>query len=378
MMEFINDVSTESVFELIKQTYKTETGKDLQIGSDEFAIATVVAYIFGVLVQKFNAQAKQRYLATATGDYLNALGETFDIERPAPVHASCLVSVVTSAAVTLTAGEFLIADDNGIQFTPSETTALEAGGGTVLFVGYGNDNVLDENNIEIGAITEIVTPMAEVESVSNIGVTGGAKDEFPDTDAGDEAYRAYIIEKRSGVSVGGPATAYEQRAKSADGRVVDAYCLRYTDGSFVPGTAHVYEIIINDEYYDELSNINTVPSKEIIPSSFIFKKPNERVVAVPPTHHQDKPQPTPMNDTQTVSSEHEELFGYSQFVYFIKENEEITDHIETKYLEELTKFKEQVTKMKEDNLRLKMMLKKHAQNEKSLKKKQQTAGYRAA
>ncbi len=247
MMEFINDISTESVFELIKQTYKTETGKDLQIGSDEFAIATVVAYIFGVLVQKFNAQAKQRYLSTATGEYLNALGETFDIERPAPIHASCLVAVVTSAAVTLTAGEFLIADDNGIQFTPSETTALEAGGGTVLFVGYGNENVLDENNIEIGAITEIVTPLAEVESVSNIGVTGGAKDEFPDTDAGDEAYRAYIIEKRSGVSVGGPATAYEQRAKSADGRVVDAYCLRYTDGGYVPGTANVYVLTDDPE-----------------------------------------------------------------------------------------------------------------------------------
>ena len=116
------------------------------------------------------------------------------------------------------------------------------------------------------------------------------------------------------------------------------------------------EIIINDEYYDEPSNINTIPSKQIIPSSLLFKKQNEHIVQ----HHK-------MNETQT-SSEHEELFGYSQFVYFIKENEEITDHIETKYLEELTKFKEQVTKLKEDNLKLKMMLKKHSQTE---KKKQQ-------
>lgn len=116
------------------------------------------------------------------------------------------------------------------------------------------------------------------------------------------------------------------------------------------------EIIINDEYYDEPSNINTIPSKQIIPSSLLFKKQNEHIVQ----HHK-------MNETQT-SSEHEELFGYSQFVYFIKENEEITDHIETKYLEELTKFKEQVTKLKEDNLKLKMMLKKHSQIE---KKKQQ-------
>ena len=127
------------------------------------------------------------------------------------------------------------------------------------------------------------------------------------------------------------------------------------------------EIIINDEYYDEPSNINTVPSKAVIPSSLIFKKQNEHFGGVVPS---SSAQQTPrMKETQT-SSEHEELFGYSQFVYFIKENEEITDHIETKYLEELTKFKEQVTKLKEDNLKLKMMLKKHSQNEKSLKKKQ--------
>ena len=122
------------------------------------------------------------------------------------------------------------------------------------------------------------------------------------------------------------------------------------------------EIIINDEYYDEPSNINTIPSKQIIPSSLLFKKQNEHIVVVPSS------QPK-INETQT-SSEHEELFGYSQFVYFIKENEEITDHIETKYLEELTKFKEQVTKLKEDNLKLKMMLKKHSQTEK--KKQQET------
>ena len=29
------------------------------------------------------------------------------------------------------------------------------------------------------------------------------------------------------------------------------------------------EIIINDEYYDEPSTINSVPSKEFIPSSYI-------------------------------------------------------------------------------------------------------------
>ena len=247
-MEFINDINTESVFDLIKQYYRESTGKEMQIGSEEFAISAVIAYVFGVLVQKFNAQAKQRYLSTATGEYLNALGETFDIPRPAPVHAACYVDVVVDDSVPLVPGEFIIADDNGIQFTPAQIVEnamvpyLE--GDPILFVGYNNANVLDENNIEVGKITNILTPLQGVLSVTNTTVTGGAKDAFPDTDEGDELYRQYIIAKRSTVSSGGPAAAYEQRAKEADGRVLDAYCLRYTDSQWQAGKAKVY-ILVN-------------------------------------------------------------------------------------------------------------------------------------
>lgn len=247
-MDFINDMSTETVFDLIKQYYRESTGKEMQIGSDEFAISAVIAYIFGVLVQKFNAQAKQRYLSTATGEYLDALGETFNLPRPGPIHASCSVNVEVDDSVALVPGQFIIADDNGIQFTPAEIVedALEPylSGVPILFVGYDNENVLDENNIEVGKITNILTPMPGlVLSVSNTTVSGGAKDEFTYTDEGDELYRQYIIAKRSAVSAGGPAAAYEQRAKEADARVLDAYCLRYPDSGWEAGKAKVYILI---------------------------------------------------------------------------------------------------------------------------------------
>ena len=44
LMEFINDLSTDSVFELIKQYYRDEQGKEIQIGSDEFAMASMMAH----------------------------------------------------------------------------------------------------------------------------------------------------------------------------------------------------------------------------------------------------------------------------------------------------------------------------------------------
>lgn len=256
-MDFINDITTDFVLELIKQYYRESTGKELQIGSDEFAISAVIAYIFGVLVQKFNAQAKQRYLSTATGEYLNALGETFNIPRPEPGHASCTLLVDVSHAVTLVPGEFVVADDNGIQFTPAETVEFNEGM-DVLFVGYGNDNVLDENNIEVGKITNILTPLPGVLSVTNTTVSGGARDEFPDTDEGDELYRQYIIAQRSAVSAGGPAAAYEQRAKATDGRILDAYCVRYSDSEWEAGKAKVYILIQTDSPNSETEILERV------------------------------------------------------------------------------------------------------------------------
>lgn len=252
-MDFINDITTDSVFELIKQYYRDTTDKELEIGSDEFAISAVVAYIFGVLVQKFNAQARQRYLSTATGEYLDALGETFNLPRPAPIHASCTVLVGVSHEVTIVPGEFVIADKNGIRFTPAEARTFNEDM-EILFVGHDNDNVLDENNIEIGMVTEILTPLPGIVSVTNTTVTGGARDEFPHTDEGDELYRQYIIAKRSAVSAGGPAAAYEQRAKEADGRIIDAYCVRYADSDWEAGKAKVY-VLTNVDSQDEEAEI---------------------------------------------------------------------------------------------------------------------------
>ena len=250
MMEFINDLSTDSVFELIKQYYREEQGKEIQIGSDEFAMASMMAYVCGVLVQKFNAQARQRYLETATGEYLDALGETFDIERPAPTHAVCQVTVTASsgrsADVLAPAGTVFISDNNGVKFKNLADIAIPRSNTTqtLTFIGVEDKaNVLAENNLDIGTITTILTPVAGIVSVSNSTVPVGAADAFPDTDEGDDAYRQYILQKRSGVSTGGPAPAYEMRTKETNAEVLAAYCARHDDAVFEEGVAKIYVLL---------------------------------------------------------------------------------------------------------------------------------------
>lgn len=252
MMDFINDISTDTVFELIKQYYRDEQGKEIQIGSDEFAMASMMAYVCGVLVQKFNAQARQRYLATATGEYLNALGETFDITRPEPTHAVCQVTITASSghgAITAPTGTFFVSNNDGVKFTNLNAISIpqSSNSQTVTFIGAEERaNVLAENNLDVGSITTILTPVEGIASVSNVTVPVGAKDTFPENDEGDDAYRQYIIEKRSGMSTGGPAPAYEMRAKETNAEVLDAYCARYDDSIFEVGVAKIYVLLNPD------------------------------------------------------------------------------------------------------------------------------------
>lgn len=255
-MDFINNFDTETIFNLIKSRYKTETGQTIQIGSDEFATASVVAYVFGLMISRFNEQAKQRYLATATGEYLNALAETFGISRPKPVHATCVISLVCDEGYEITITKDFTVSYRGIKFHPMEQTTDYTPIREIEFIGSdSNANVLDENNIDSGTEFVIDTPIDHVLSATSLDVTSGASDIFPMTDSGDDAFREYIKLERAAMSVAGPAMAYERKALGSDSRILDVYCLRYDDDGFIPGTAKMYILVSDEDYADSWSEI---------------------------------------------------------------------------------------------------------------------------
>ena len=76
-LEFIPDLDTKYLFNSIKAQYKTETGNDLEIGSNEFAIASAVAYVFGT-----------EYLKLAS--YYNSPDRSTKSTTP-PVNGLCLL-----------------------------------------------------------------------------------------------------------------------------------------------------------------------------------------------------------------------------------------------------------------------------------------------
>lgn len=131
------------------------------------------------------------------------------------------------------------------------------------------------------------------------------------------------------------------------------------------------EIIINDEYYDEPSTINSVPSKEFIPSSYIFKNNKnleENIKNIKSFNEkQGEQSPLKQNINDNDFEEDEELTCYSQFFCFLNDNDDNTDEVEYKYLEKLTQLKKEIQQMKDENRKLLVENKKiKKENEKNI------------
>lgn len=260
------DWSTHDILEEIKTQYKTITGNELIIGSDEFAIASVVAYILGVAKERFNAMARQRYLSTANGEYLDAIAETLGLsDRPKDYKARCTVRIrnLEAAPYGILKG-FEVSDNAGHVFESCYYVSVpENGYLDVLFESKTSDT--SNNNLPVGAITTIVDPDITGLTVYNMTITQGADPEpFPYTDEGDDLYRQYIKDTYNGVSAAGSFYTYRKLAMQSDPRVEDAYVLKSGDTGFQKGKVKIFwsnsEIggEISDSAYYTQQSINAV------------------------------------------------------------------------------------------------------------------------
>lgn len=241
MLTFI-DWNSKDILEEMKAEFKRISGGDLIIGSDEFAIAATVSYILGVAKERFNAMARQRYLSTANGEYLDAIAQTLGIfERPKDYKARCTVRVTnqTAAPYGILAG-FQISDDNGHVFESCYYVNIDANDYMdVLFESVSSDP--SNNSLDVGALNTIVDPDITGLSVYSMTITSGADPEpFPYTDSGDNLFREYIKYTYNGVSAAGSFYTYRKLAMQSDPRVEDAYVLKSGDTGFQKGKVKIY------------------------------------------------------------------------------------------------------------------------------------------
>ena len=251
-LEFISDMSTKALFNSIKAQYKTETGEDLEIGSNEFAIASAVAYVFGGMVERFNDMAANRYIDTARGEYLDALAANLGVDRPHETRAMCtfLVSNQTPSEIIIEKDTVVIDDGNGHEFRPyygvGEFRRIPAGEiRATLFASVTFDE--SNNGIKYGTMQKIQNRSdGQVVYYQATTTEGANSNAYPYTPEGDDAFRAIIPSLAARIRSAGSQAYYNAWCRQYSPYILDAYCLVDGDEGFVPGEVRIFVSIDGD------------------------------------------------------------------------------------------------------------------------------------
>ena len=251
-LELLSYTSKE-LLELFKSAYYEQYGTPMITGSDDFTSASVMAYVLTVLVNALNVASNQRFLDTATGEFLDAIGAVNGLTRPAAAAASAVFSLVpVTTPATITAGALRVSDGNAI-FT--NKTAIYLASNPTQALLYCTESGAQNNGISAGSIDMIATGGSYVDEAENIDMTSGGDDGYPYTPEGDARFREYIKNMRSAYASGGPAPAYRARALECDNRILDAYVAKDGDFMYEKGKVKIYTLFDFDATSSDLRDL---------------------------------------------------------------------------------------------------------------------------
>jgi len=251
-MNLIN-YSTNELLQLYKDSFFTEYGTPMLIGSDDFTSAAVQSYVLGVLVNALNQANNQRFLETATGTWLDAIAGVNGLSRPSakPASAAFLVNVV-SQGITIPA-QALKVTNGDLVFQNTEPVYMDVISKNILL--YCTEAGTKGNGYPINTFNEIQAGGAYVSSAHNTSATGGGFDGFPYDEEGDNGFREYIKNTRSAYVCGGSAPAYRAKALEQDTRIIDVYVAKDGDAVYEKGKAKIYTLYDFDEVNSYARNL---------------------------------------------------------------------------------------------------------------------------
>lgn len=226
----------QGIMNLFRDAYYNAYGETMRIGSVEFQTASIFSYALTVLINSMNDALKQRWLATATGEYLDAIAETYGLARPDGYHATVEVRVVArnpGDTLTIPEGTIVISDQDGrYKFANAFEFQMSDSAYTVF---RAVDSGSEYNGIPEGKLDTIVSGTAYITSCSNITETSGGTDPMTD----DEVFRAWLKTEIQSLAGAGTYLAYEARAKNADSRIVDVHVVQQGEEGYEKGKVQI-------------------------------------------------------------------------------------------------------------------------------------------
>ena len=306
-LSFIN-LSTNDILDIFRSAYFDQYGDTLRIGSEEFAAASIFSYAMSVLFAAMNDSAKQRFLETATGEYLDAIAATYGItERPKGYKATCLVDMgVLPDCPEYAEGALRISDDSGKIFE----NAREFNGRSHYSIPFRAVAVGSEyNGIPQNKIVNFVSDHTGIVEVRNITMTGGGTDAITD----DDEFRVWLKNEINSFAGAGTAMAYRGKAMNVDSRIIDVQVIEQHMNGYEKGKVKLF--VLTDDtvsipsevvqlVYDAVSDRSFRPVGDFIECSQAVPE----VLNVPGTFYVLYPQkfePVAQSRTKRISDEYE-------------------------------------------------------------------------
>lgn len=306
-LSFIN-LSTNDILDIFRSAYFDQYGDTLRIGSEEFAAASIFSYAMSVLFAAMNDSAKQRFLETATGEYLDAIAATYGItERPKGYKATCLVDMtVLQDCPEYAEGALRISDGSGKIFE----NAREFNGRSHYSIPFRAVDVGSEyNGIPQNKIVNFVSDHTGIEEVRNITMTGGGTDAITD----DDEFRVWLKNEINSFAGAGTAMAYRGKAMNVDSRIIDVQVIEQHMNGYEKGKVKLF--VLTDDtvsipsevvqlVYDAVSDRSFRPVGDFIECSQAVSEE----LNVPGTFYVLYPQkfePVAQSRTKRISDEYE-------------------------------------------------------------------------
>ena len=230
------------ILDLFKTSFYAEHGTPMIIGSDDFTASATFTYVLSVLTNAINVSGNQRFIESATGEYLDAIAGSLGLSRPAPARANAVFHLTPVTTGNIDTNGLRVSDTSGHVFGNTEPLSLTRNVQVDVLL-YCTDAGSAANGLPVGSIRNIESGSNVVSTASNTTMSGGGDDGYPYTAAGDQSFREYLLNRKGHFPVGGSAPAYRSKCfEIGDKRLLDVHILQDGEAGYVQGKVKIYTL----------------------------------------------------------------------------------------------------------------------------------------
>lgn len=237
------NLSVSEMLDAFKSAYYDRFSETMKIGSDEMAVSSIMSYCLAIFFSKANDKFKQRFIDTATGEYLDAIALMYGItSRPSGARATTLVEMnIHESTDVYVAGTIRIKDQSGHIFENAIDFSYSKDYQAIPFRAIENGSTY--NGIPIGALNEFVDemPTDTLSNPINISITSGGLDSSVYAD--DDVYREWLKNEIASFAGCGTAQAYRGKAMNVDSRIWDVFVLEQGQEGYERGKVQVFVLV---------------------------------------------------------------------------------------------------------------------------------------